>query len=347
MDNNDFLQLIPECNKNLKVLVLYEEFFLPELIRRMPKSEFHICISKSKKIWFQDKENIVIYKKIFDKKQLPFENKKFDYILAGRYFEKVINPIFLAREVQRCLKLDGYLIGIFGNIRCLSVLEGIMQGHFTYKERNAIVQNDILHFFTLKEIINLMKATFYKDISFMPCMLNESSLIFEKLMSAGFENEHNDLNTEFWFLKAARDTKETRNLKSLYTEGQRRKISCLLRRIENAIELEKNCAILFDICQTKKISGKYIVDFAQNTLLKPEKSLVPFAVFAYEKGECQWAINILHENIKEHKDEISIYALASLLYIQNNIDEATKVIAACETASEEIKQLADLIKAKQ
>ena len=107
-----------------------------------------------------------------------------------------------------------------------------MEGHF-YHLCSRI--------FTRNEMINLMSASFFKDVNLL---LEWGSKLPEKFLAglelAGFEDIEDDLSVEKWLLQAAKSMPEIMELKRMYTSEIRGDLARLLRRLEYGVRMEES-----------------------------------------------------------------------------------------------------------
>jgi len=85
---------------------------------------------------------------------LPYEEKFFDYIILGDILEHLKDPWKLLKNLNSCLKSDGYILTVIPNIMHISVIKEIINGSFTYQEA-GILDKTHLRFFTLNEIYKM------------------------------------------------------------------------------------------------------------------------------------------------------------------------------------------------
>ena len=176
------------------------------------------------------------------------------------------------------LKADGNLLGIFGNIRHWSVGEEWCSGHWRQKGDEQVLAVGIRQFFALPEIIALCQTAGFEHIEISQIFRPGSQEISSILQLNGLVNENNDLDTEFWLIYAESMDAETVWLRKFYTPEIRKTLVRILRRIDADIDVEKNIACLWKICQEAQVNGEYLVRWIRNTMLLPEHVLQSLAV---------------------------------------------------------------------
>ena len=71
--------------------------------------------------------------------------------------------------------------------------------------------------FTRSEFENVMFASFYKETFFAPVKSPGAKDFVQGLIESGFDNAHDDLNTEYWMVRAAKSTSDIAALKACFT----------------------------------------------------------------------------------------------------------------------------------
>lgn len=200
-----------------------------------------------------DEDDVQIYEDLHIKwcfinylaEQLPLGKKSFDYIICEDCLEQAANPQDIATGLGLYLKDTGYFLMSFKNIRYWRVMQNLMEGHF-YHLCSRI--------FTRNEMINLMSASFFKDVNLLP---EWGSKPPEKLLAglelAGFEDIEDDLSVEKWLLQAAKSMPEIMELKRMYTPEIRGDLARLLRRLEYGVRVEESRGELWQLCQSQMI----------------------------------------------------------------------------------------------
>ena len=99
-----------------------------------------------------------------EEENLPFPERKFDYIIFGDVLEHLHNPLKTVVYCQRFLRENGHIIASIPNIQHISVMEGLMQGDFTYME-SGLLDKTHIHFFTYNEIVRMFHEAGYEICS--------------------------------------------------------------------------------------------------------------------------------------------------------------------------------------
>lgn len=275
------------------------------------------------------------------------EEESFDYIIAADCIPKVEELQLFMQILSRYLKPEGSLLASFGNVRHWTVLAELMEGHWRYGN-HAILQPEIRHFFALPEIIKLFEEAKYQEIKVAAQYESANKELLQHLTMCGFANENNDLEVVNWLVKADKVDKKMVWLKRQFTGDIRRTMVFLLRRIENDIESEKNCAALWEVCSSEGVSAQYLAALLDNTMLQPEKVIVILAIYIYESKAEDLAIQLLQEGYSVYPQTASIvYVLASLLELRNQDDLAEKILSGYQNFDDDIIQLLDKIRRKK
>ena len=94
--------------------------------------------------------------------------------------------------------------------------------------------------------------------------------MIDHLVAAGFENEHKDLETEFYLVRADRSMPELSLLKSMYTGADRQELSRLIHRIEYEVDCPESIRTLWFKVETLNIFSDYLASFIQETVMHQE-----------------------------------------------------------------------------
>ena len=118
--------------------------------------------------------------------ELPYERNFFDYIILGDVLEHLKDPWKVLKLLSKYLKDTGIILASIPNIMHISVINEIINGHFSYKD-TGILDRTHLRFFTLNEIAklfasaNLIIDEFYSTPNYN---LNENEqILLEKICS--------------------------------------------------------------------------------------------------------------------------------------------------------------------
>lgn len=115
---------------------------------------------------------------------LQFSPHFFDYILFGDVLEHLHDPLKVIQYSRNFLKPEGCIIASIPNLMHISVVEGLLQGNFTYTETGLLDKTHI-HFFTYYEIIRLFEAGGFaiETIrSLVVQLTSDNQILIDKLM---------------------------------------------------------------------------------------------------------------------------------------------------------------------
>ena len=219
--------------------------------------------------------------------QIPLERQSFDYIICEDCLELSGNPQDIATGLGLYLKDTGYFLMSFTNIRYWRVLENLMEGHF-YHICSRV--------FAKSEMLNLMSASFYKDVNLLPEWGSEPpEKVMERLELAGFENIGDDLLAKKWLLQAAKSTPEILELKRMYTPEIRSRLAKLLRRPEYGVAVRESRQALWELCQSEMIFPAYLASFMGETVMHLNDLL--WQLSPWQAGEEEWLWQELVEEL--------------------------------------------------
>lgn len=188
---------------------------------------------------------------------LPFPRGSLDCIISDLALEQAANPQDIAAGFSLFLKPTGMLLTSFRNIRHWSVLKSLMEGHY---------YSVVSRLYARHAFENLLYASFYKSVRMLPQKRPAKDDMAERLAKAGFANEQDDLNVEFWLVRADRSMPELALLKSLYTQENRAELSRLMHRIEYGVGEEAACHDFWALYSALHIFPDYAAQFAQETV---------------------------------------------------------------------------------
>lgn len=238
-----------------KILVVESESYISELKNRFPSAEIYF-VTTNEEISYE-KTILLDYRE----EKLPFEEEFFDLIIGDLTLEVVSNAQDIAAGFSRYIKETGSWITSFRNIRHWKVIEKLMRGVF-----GGIVSR----LYTRTEFERLLYASFYKEVQLLPIMRKSSPEMLEKLIKAGFDNFDDDLEAEFWLVRANRSMPELRLLKSMFTKEIRAELSRILHRIEYEIDLEASVAKFWEIFDVEGLFEEYVAGFIRSTVIHRE-----------------------------------------------------------------------------
>ena len=246
-----------------RILVVESTGYLPELCRLFPSAEIFAVTADNTVPEVSDYKDLPVEWRILEYRDepLPFPREFFDVIISDLTLEFVTNPQDIAAGFSMFLKQTGVWLTSFRNIRHWSVLKKLMESHYY-----GVVSRLYAKF----EFENLLYSSFYKEVRMRPVVREAPKELLQRLLAWGFENIHNDLETEFWLVRAARSMPELSLLKSMYTYDERKKLSWILRRIEYEIETKINIEAFWKLYDKMHLFTDYTAAFIHETVVHRE-----------------------------------------------------------------------------
>lgn len=282
--------LVPDAAP-LRVLVVESLEYLPQLRKMFPKSELHALAAECDPadiptgVHWQELDYVTT--------PLPYERKYFDYIISDLALENVDNPQDIAAGFSLFLKDTGALLTSFRNIRHWSVLQNLMDGHY---------YSIVSRLYARAEFEKLLYASFYKSVLCQAQQRKAPPGMIDRLVTAGFENHDDDLEAEFYLIRADRSMPELSLIKSMYTSEQRRCIVCLLHRIEYDVVRVESTRSLWDEVTRLNIFPAYLAALIHETVVHTERFYR--ALFACSQGHDVYIQQLLHESAAESIDPV-------------------------------------------
>ncbi len=188
---------------------------------------------------------------------LPYPQDFFDYIVSDLTLEKAANPQDIAAGFGTFIKPTGAWLTSFRNIRHWSILSDLMAGHYWHV---------VSRLYAKQEFERLLYASFYKEVRFRPVRRDCPDDLVTRLTEAGFNNDIDDLNTEFWLVYAARSMPELALLKSMFDRTTRKNFSRIIHRIEYDVDAAANVAAFWRLIAEKDIFADYAAAFIEQTV---------------------------------------------------------------------------------
>ena len=192
---------------------------------------------------------------------LPYTRGFFDYIISDLALEQADNPQDIAAGFSMFLKETGAFLTSFRNIRHWSVLQNLMKGHY---------YNIVSRLYARAEFENLLYASFYKSVHVHQQKREAPEDLIGRLTAAGFENERDDLETEFYLVRADRSMPELALLKSMYTSAEREHMVRLLHRIEYDVEATVSVRGLWETVDRLAVFPDYLASLIRETVVHTE-----------------------------------------------------------------------------
>ena len=257
----DLLAFLKPNAAHLRILVVESLTYLHELRRMFPQAELYVVaaepdeaeIDELSEVHWQILDYLVV--------PLPYTRGFFDYIISDLTFENADNPQDIAAGFSMFLKETGALLTSFRNIRHWSVLQNLMEGHY---------YNIVSRLYARREFENLLYASFYKSVRVRQQQREAPKDLIERLVTAGFENEQDDLETEFYLVCADRSMPELSLLKSMYTSAERERIVRLIHRIEYDVESAASVCGLWDMVDRLAVFPAYLSSLVRETVVHTE-----------------------------------------------------------------------------
>ena len=282
--------LVPD-DAPLRVLVVESLEYLPQLRKMFPKAELHALAAECDPadiptgVHWQELDYVTT--------PLPYERKYFDYIISDLALENVDNPQDIAAGFSLFLKDTGALLTSFRNIRHWSVLQHLMDGHY---------YSIVSRLYARAEFEKLLYASFYKSVLCQAQQRKAPPGMIDRLVTAGFENHDDDLEADFYLIRADRSMPELSLIKSMYTSEQRRCIVCLLHRIEYDVVRVESTRSLWDEVTRMNIFPAYLAALIHETVVHTERFYR--ALFACSQGHDVYIQQLLHESAAESIDPV-------------------------------------------
>lgn len=245
----------------LRILVVESLSYLHELHRLFPHAELYAVAAEPDEAELDALRGV--HWQILDylAVPLPYTRNFFDYIISDLTLENADNPQDIAAGFSMFLKETGAFFTSFRNIRHWSVLQNLMDGHY---------YNIVSRLYARPEFENLLYASFYKSVRVRQQHREAPDGLIERLIAAGFENERDDLETEFYLVRADRSMPELSLLKSMYTSVEREQMVRLIHRIEYDVECSASVSSLWEIVEHLNVFPAYLSSLSRETVVHTE-----------------------------------------------------------------------------
>ena len=259
----ELLYFLQPCALPMRILVVESVVYLPRLREMFPQAELLAVADEEDALdELPSDMNVQFFCLNYLEERLPFERESLDYIISDLALERAGNPQDIAAGFSTYLKQTGAFLTSFRNIRHFSVVQELMSGHY---------YQVVSRLYAKQEFERLLYASFYKNVRCAPQVREAPAGVIEELVKAGFENIHDDLETEFWLVRADRSMPEMALLKSMYTAEERAQLSRLLHRIEYQVEAEKSCSEFWDFWQRLHLFAVYAAQFIRESVFHHER----------------------------------------------------------------------------
>ena len=241
------------------ILVVESADYLEILRKKFPDAEiFFITANEvNAEKFFWAKTTIIDYRE----ERLPFPEEFFDVIIGDLTLEVVVNPQDIAAGFSKYIKQTGCWLTSFRNIRHWKILEKLMQGTF-----GGIVSR----FYTRTEFERLLYASFYKEVQMLPLKKKSPPELLERLINCGFDNFDDDLQVEFWLVRASRSMPELSLLKSMFTPEIRADLSRILHRIEYDVATKDSVKDFWRLFDAEGLFNDYVAAFIRSVVVHRE-----------------------------------------------------------------------------
>ena len=256
----ELLQFLQPGELPLQILVVESLNYLPQLRQMFPGASLYAVTSERDDTLDYDGLGVEFCVINYLVEPLPYEREFFDYIISDLTLEQAGHPQDIAAGFSRFLKETGSFLTSFRNIRHWSQLLDLMEGHY---------YNVVARLFARQEFERLLYASYYKMVFMESQKRAADEKTLQKLLAAGFDNEGDDLNTEFYLVRADRSMPEMALLKSMYTKEQRRQLSTYLHRIEYGVETEMSCQRFWDFYEAAGFFADYAAAFIKQAVFHP------------------------------------------------------------------------------
>lgn len=245
----DLLSFLTPDAAPRRILVVESLMYLSDLRRMFPQAELYAVTAEMDAVAMDAPAGVRWQVLDYLSVPLPYTRGYFDYIISDLTLEKADNPQDIAAGFSMFLKETGALLTSFRNIRHWSVLQNLMEGHYYHI---------VSRLYTRAEFENLLYASFYKSIRVQQQKREAATGLMDQLMAAGFENECDDLETEFYLVCASRSMPELSLLKSMYTKEARAQMVRLIHRVEYDVERSASTTALWNIVHELNVFPAYL-----------------------------------------------------------------------------------------
>ena len=239
------------------ILVVESSAYIEPLRERFPTAEIFF-VTANEDFHFEGVKTFVID---YREERLPFDEEFFDAIIGDLTLEVVTNPQDIAAGFSKFIKQTGCWLTSFRNIRHWKVIERLMRGAF-----GGIVSR----LYTRTEFERLLYASFYKSVQLLPLKKKSPPELLERLITCGFDNFDDDLQTEFWLVRAERSMPELALLKSMFTPEIRADLSRILHRIEYDVVTADSVEKFWHLVDAQNIFVDYAAAFIRSVVVHRE-----------------------------------------------------------------------------
>ena len=240
-----------------RILVVESSDYIEELRKRFPFAEIFF-VTPDKDVAEKFSEQAKTFVLDYREERLPFDAEFFDAIIGDLTLAVVNNPQDIAAGFSNYIKQTGVWLTSFRNLRHWKVLQELMHGNFI---------GTFERLYTPQDFECMLYASFYKEVKFSPLIKKAPPEFLDKLLECGFENFGDDLETEFWLVRAARSKPKISLLKSMYTPEFRAEFSRIIHRIEYDIDTESSVKKFWETCKADRIFDEYAANFIEEVVV--------------------------------------------------------------------------------
>lgn len=258
----ELLQFLQPGELPLKILVVEDLLYLPQLRQMFPCAQLYAVTADSDSMLDYQDLGVEFQLVNYLAERLPYEQEFFDYIISDLTLEQAGNPQDIAAGFSGYLKETGSLLTSFRNIRHYSQLTDLREGHY---------YNVVARLFAREEFERLLYASYYKMVYMEPQKRPADAKNLQQFLTAGFANDRDDLNTEFWLVRADRSMPEMALLKSMFTKAERRRFSTYLHRIEYGVDVEGQCNSFWAFYREHGFFADYGAAFIKQAVFHPQR----------------------------------------------------------------------------
>ena len=257
------LSFLAPSDAPLMILVVESLVYLPDLRAMYPQAQLFAVAADGDAFAKPAYASLGVHFTALDylAEPLPFGPETFDYIVSDLTLEPAGNPQDIAAGFSQFLKQTGAFLTSFRNIRYWSVLEELRDGHFYHV---------VARLYAKPEFEKLLYASYYKDVRVRPQRHPAPAGVVDALVTAGFDNTHDDLETEYWLVYAARSMPELSLLKSFFTADERKTLARLLHRIEYDVDTAQQVAAFWAFYRRVGLFPDYTAAFVKEAVFHPQ-----------------------------------------------------------------------------
>ena len=254
------LQFLQPAAVPLRIAVVESVGYLPELRVMFPLAQLYGIAADGDRLAPYAETGAKLIHCDYLAEPLPLPRASLDYIIGDLTLEQAGNPQDIAAGFSTYLKETGAWLTSFRNLRFWSEIRNVMDGHFYHVAARLYAK---------PEFQKLLFASYYKDVHMRPQRREAPAGLIAQLEAAGFDNVHDDLETEFWLVRADRSMPELALLKSMYTAEERQQLARLLHRIEYGVQLPVQVAAFWQFYDDIGLFPDYTAALTHGAVFHP------------------------------------------------------------------------------